>query len=116
MTGPSRYEVSFPSYEGAICAQESLRYIHDLGVDDIRARSLTDRLHDELPKLGYPGITPRDNDSPIVSFVVPDPVAAMEKLWAAGVHVAMCFGNKMRIPPSVYNNQDDITRLLEALA
>lgn len=117
-TGPSRYEVSYPSYEGAICAQESLRYILDLGVDNIRAhaRSLTDRLHNELPELGYSSITPRDNDSPIVSFVAPDPEAAMEKLRAAGVQVAMRFGNKMRISPSVYNNHDDITRLLEALA
>jgi selenocysteine lyase/cysteine desulfurase len=40
----------------------------------------------------------------------------MQKLRAAGVHVAMRFGNKMRIAPSVYNNHDDITRLLEALA
>lgn len=117
-TGPSRYEVSYPSYEGAICAQESLRYIHELGIDNIRAHasSLTDRLHAELPKLGYPSITPPDNDSPIVSFVASDPAAAMQKLRAAGVHVAMRFGNKMRISPSVYNNHDDITRLLEALA
>ena len=117
-TGPSQYEVSYPSYEGAVCAQESLSYILGLGVDNIRdhARGLTDRLHDELPKLGYASITPRHNDSPIVSFVAPEPAAAMEKLRAAGVHVAMRFGDKMRISPSVYNNQDDITRLLEALA
>ncbi len=116
--GPSRYEVAYPSYEGAICAQQSLRYIRDLGVDNIRshARELTDRLQDELPGLGFSGITPRDNDSPIVSFSIPDPAEAMAKLGAAGVHVAMRFGNKMRISPSVYNNQDDVTRLLEALS
>ena len=98
-------------------AQESLCYIPDFGVDNIRghARSLTDRLHDELPKLGYSGITPRHKDSPMVSFIAPDPTAAMDKLRAAGVHVAMRFGNKMRIFPSVYINQDDVSRLLEAL-
>jgi len=26
------------------------------------------------------------------------------------------FGNKMRISPSVFNNQDDVTRLLETLS
>lgn len=116
--GSSRYEVSYPSYEGALCAQESLRYILDLGVDNIRAhvRPLTERLHEELPKLGYHPITPRDNDSPILSFTTPDPAMAMEKLRAAGVHVAMRFGDKMRLSPSAYNNQDDVTRLLEALA
>ena len=49
--GPSCYEVSYPSYEGAICAQESLKYILRLGVDNIRnhVRTLTDRLMEELP-------------------------------------------------------------------
>jgi len=116
--GAGQYEVSYPSYEGAICAQESLRFIHEVGVEAIRthARSLTDRLQVELPRLGYTSITQRANDSPIVSFTTPDPTAAMAKLRAAGVHVAMRFGDKMRIAPSVYNNQDDISQLLEALA
>jgi len=30
--------------------------------------------------------------------------------------VAMRFGNKIRLSPSVFNNQHDITRLLEALS
>lgn len=115
--GPGRYEVSYPSYEGAICAQESLAYIKRLGVDNIRAhaRDLTNRLHDELPSLGYTSITPRDNDSPIVAFESPDPNDTMARTQAAGVHVAMRFGNKMRLAPSVYNNHDDIDRLLAAL-
>ncbi|MBK9170656.1 MAG: aminotransferase class V-fold PLP-dependent enzyme [Bryobacterales bacterium] len=117
VTGPGRYEVSYPSYEGAISAQESLRYIHELGVANIRThvRTLTDRLQKELPAIGYPSITPHGNESPICSFVARDPGRTMEKLRAAGVHVAMRFGNKMRISPSVYNNQQDIDRLLAAL-
>ena len=116
--GPTCYEVSYPSYEGAICAQESLKYIHRLGVHNIRnhARPLTDRLMEELPTLGYPTITPKGNESPIVTFVAPDPAATMEKLRNAGVHVAMRHGNKMRISPSVFNNQGDVSRLLKALA
>lgn len=115
--GPTCYEVSYPSYEGAICAQESLKYILRLGVDNIRnhVRTLTDRLMEELPALGYPTITPRGNESPIVAFAVSDPVGTMARLKNAGVHVAMRYGNKMRISPSVFNNQDDVTRLLEAV-
>jgi selenocysteine lyase/cysteine desulfurase len=117
-SGPTQYEVSYPSYEGAICAQESLSYILRLGVHHIRnhARSLTDRLHEEMPALGYPSITPRHNESSIVAFEIADPAAAMAKTREAGVHVAMRFGNKMRISPSVYNNQEDVDRLLHALA
>lgn len=117
-SGPTCYEVSYPSYEGAICAQESLKYILRLGVHNIRnhVRALTDRLMEELPALGYPAITPKGNASPIVTFVVPDPAATVEKLRNVGVHVAMRHGNKMRISPSVFNNQEDVSRLLEALA
>ncbi len=116
-SGASRYEVSYPSYEGAVCAQESLRYILRLGVHNIRnhARTLTDRLQEELPARGYPSITPRGNESPILAFEVKDPETTMKQLRNADVHVAMRFGNKMRISPSVYNNQEDIDRLLQAL-
>ena len=115
--GPTCYEVSYPSYEGAICAQESLKYILRLGVHNIRnhVRTLTDRLMEELPALGYPAITPKGNESPIVTFAVTDPAGTMEKLRNAGVHVAMRHGNKMRISPSVFNNHEDVSRLLEAL-
>ena len=116
-SGPTSYEVSYPSYEGAVCAQESLAYIHRLGVDNIRrhARGLTDRLQAELPARGYASITPAGNESPIVAFQTPDPAAALERCRAADVHVAMRFGDKMRLSPSVFNNHDDIDRLLQAL-
>ena len=116
-TGVGAYAVSYPSYEGVVCAQESLQYILRLGVDRIRnhARDLTDRLQEELPKRGYKSITPKGNESPILSFVAPHPEAVLARCRSANVHVAMRFGNKMRLSPSVYNNHEDIDRLLEAL-
>ena len=60
-------------------------------------------------------ITPLGNESPILAFSVPDPDAIMASTRAAGVHVAMRFGNKLRISPSVYNNHADVERLIEAL-
>ncbi|MBI2501893.1 MAG: aminotransferase class V-fold PLP-dependent enzyme [Candidatus Latescibacteria bacterium] len=115
--GPGCYEVSYPSYEGAVCAQESLRYILRLGVPNIRAhaRSLAERLQEELPALGYPSITPRGNESSILAFVAKDPAATLARTRGAGVHVAMRYGDKMRLSPSVYNNHEDIDRLLAAL-
>ena len=68
-----------------------------------------------MPALGYSSITPEDNESPIVSFVAADPGATMARLKQAGVHVALRFGNKIRISPSVYNNHQDLDRLLAAL-
>jgi selenocysteine lyase/cysteine desulfurase len=87
-------------------------------VPNIRAhvRALTQRLHEELPAMGYPSITPKGNESPIIVFRASNPAETMKKLRAAGVHVAIRFGNKMRISPSVFSNQEDIGRLLRALA
>ena len=116
-SGAPAYEVSYPSYEGAVCAQQSLQYIHRLGVDNIRwhVQGLTDRLQEELPARGYAPITPRGNESPILAFATPDPAAAVQRCREADVHVAMRFGNKMRLSPSVFNNHEDIDRLLQAL-
>ena len=97
--------------------QESLKYVHQVGVSNIRrhVREITNRLQEELPALGYSSITPKGNESPIVVFEAKDPAATMKKLRGAGVHVAMRFGNKMRISPSVFSNQQDVDRLLAAL-
>jgi selenocysteine lyase/cysteine desulfurase len=117
-TGPGIYEVSYPSYEGVICAQASLKYIMEIGVNNIRryVRTLTQRLAVELPKLGYPTITPENNDSPIVSFIARDPDETMKRLRQAKIHVAMRFRNKLRISPSIYNNMSDIDRIVKALS
>ncbi len=73
------------------------------------------RSAEELPQRGYESITPRENESPIVAFVAPDPDGAMTSCRNNDVHIAMRFGNKMRLSPSVYNNHDDIDRLFAAL-
>ena len=86
-------------------------------MENIRAhaRTLTDRLQEELPTKGYAAITPKGNESLILAFTTPDPDATIASTKAAGVHVAMRFGNKMRISPSVYNNHTDLDRLIAAL-
>ncbi len=117
-TGPGMYEVSYPSYEGVSCAIASLKYIHELGVNNIQNhnRTLTSKLAKEMPRLGYKTITPEGNKSAIIVFIAPDPDETMKKLRAAKIHVAMRFGNKLRISPSIYNNLADVDRLLEVLS
>jgi selenocysteine lyase/cysteine desulfurase len=117
-TGSGIYEVSYPSYEGVICAQAALKYIMELGVPAIRqyVRTLTQRLYEELPKIGYQSITPPNNDSPIVVFIAKNPEETMKKCRAAKIHVAMRFGNKLRLSPSIYNNQEDIDKLIKVLS
>jgi selenocysteine lyase/cysteine desulfurase len=114
--GASRYEISTVSHLGCVCQSQALAYIHSYGVDTIRAhvRPLTERLLKEMPALGYPSITPKGNESPIVSFTVMDPAATKTKLQKAKVVVTM--GSTMRVSPSIFNNMSDVDRLLAALA
>jgi len=81
-------------------------------------RPLMDRLQEGLPAAGYPSLTPDGNDSPIATFLVPDPETARKALKRAGVIVSLRSGKpgQMRVSPSVFNNVGDIDHLIEALS
>lgn len=130
--GAARYETGSLSYAGGTCAHAALQYIHELGVDNIRAhsRELTSRLQKELPRMGYEPMTPEDNNTSIVSFRLKDYRGTGQKLRKIFGRTVIALRNweftdasgkasllpGMRISPSVYNNQADIDRLLEALS
>jgi selenocysteine lyase/cysteine desulfurase len=111
------YEVGNIANVVAAGHAESIGYILKLGVEKIRAynRPLTDKLWKEIPKLGYPTLTPPDTDSPTVAFVVKDPDALRAKLKKANVTPKVEW-NQMRVSCSVYNNMQDVDRLLNALS
>jgi len=73
------------------------------------------RLQQEVPRLGFRAQTPPDSTSPIVTFAHKDAAGIQWKLDAARVNVRVA-DYWMRIAPSVYNDMNDIERLLEALA
>ncbi len=130
--GAARYEAGSFSYVGGVCAHAALKYIHSLGIENMRAhvKPLTDRLQKELPAMGYPPITPPDNPTPIVSFLLPEYEKTAGKLQKAFGETPIALRRweftsssgdasiikGMRISPSVYNNQEDISRLLNALS
>ena len=95
----------------------SLRAIHEFGVENIRAavKPLTDRLQKELPSIGYASMTPPNTPAPIVTCIIKDPEAAIARLKKANV-TAKVTHHQLRISPSVFNNQQDIDKLLNALA
>lgn len=94
----------------------SLQYIQDLGVANIQNHSqgLLGQLRSEVPKLGYPCITPADSKGPIVAFEVADPAGVAAKLQKANVDVTIS-GHRMRVSPSVYNSAADVEKLLRAI-
>ena len=95
----------------------SIPYIQALGVENIERyrQPMLERLQDELPRLGFKPQTPLGNRSPIVTFAHKDAETINRKLQAARVNVRVA-DYWMRIAPSVYNDMQDIDRLLEALA
>jgi selenocysteine lyase/cysteine desulfurase len=95
----------------------SIPYIQQLGVENIQRhrQPLLQRLQQELPRLGFTPQTPPDSTSPIVTFAVKDTREIGRKLQAARVNVRVA-DYWIRIAPSVYNDMQDVERLLSALA
>jgi selenocysteine lyase/cysteine desulfurase len=111
------FEVGTISQATVAALSYSLPYIQGLGVERIQAhvQSLTSRLQKELPRLGYPSVTPLEAKSAIVSFVVKEPHALSARLEKANIDVKID-QHLLRVSPSVYNNQTDIDKLLNALS
>src|SRR5262249_12980516 len=102
----------------AACAATSLEYIQKLGLPQIRAhaRQLTDRLQKELPAIGYPSVTPVGNETPIVAFTVKDVAGVQSKLRPARIAATINENEQLlRLSVSVFNNHDDIDRVVAAL-
>ena len=127
------YESSstLPWVQGMI-AHAALKYIHQLGIANIftHNKRLVDRLQREMPKLGYPAITPPGNPTPVVSFLTPNQDETRAKLDKAFGYFVVALKRwefthpsgethlikGVRIGPSVYNNDADLDRFLNALA
>jgi selenocysteine lyase/cysteine desulfurase len=107
------YEPNIPTLAGL---EYTLPYIMHIGVDKIQAHAkpLTDRLKAELPKRGYPLMTPVDATSPIVTAAAENAQRLAQPLRAANINITTRW-NHIRIATSVFNDMDDIERLLAAL-
>ena len=118
--GAGRYQVSTASHVGCACQDEALAYIDHLGVENIQKHNQTlhSRLRREMPALGYRCLTPDDSSASISTFQLP--ATQLEKIKArlqqARVIVTLRGDGQMRVSPSVFNHQDDISAFLNALS
>ncbi len=96
----------------------SLSYVQSLGVERIQAHRLPmiRRLQQEVPRLGFTGVTPAGATGGNVSFARRGLGASdlPKRLQAAKVNVRIG-RDWMRLSPSVYNDMADIDRFLDAL-
>jgi len=116
-TAGGHFEVGTVSNTTAACLSFSLDYILQLGVDKIQAhrQPLMRRLQRELPRLGFQPMTPEESKSPIVTFAKEDTRGLAAKLKQARIDIAV-YPHRIRVSPSVYNDEADVDKLLEALS
>jgi selenocysteine lyase/cysteine desulfurase len=96
----------------------SLQYLLDVGVERIQAyrQPLIDRLQEKLPQLGYASITPRDSATALVSFRHDGNTEKLHmKLDAEKITISVA-EHHFRISPSVFNDMDDVEKLIGALS
>jgi len=117
LQGAAKYEVGSFSDVAAAAQLESLHYLLETGVDRIQKQvfPLTRRVRREVAKLGYEAITPEESPAPIASFLVRNEAATAGRLRRANINAKVKWG-QLRVSPSVFNSQQDVDRLLEALA
>jgi selenocysteine lyase/cysteine desulfurase len=113
----AHFQVGTMSYAAMAALQQSLHNIQKVGVANIQAhrQPLLQRLQKEMPRLGFEPMTPPETTSPIVSFAMKDPTAVAARLKKARITVGDSL-RRLRVSPSVFNDQADIDRLLEALS
>lgn len=103
------------SHTVAAMLDSSLDYIQGIGVERIQAHAqrLIARLHDELPRLGLRVMTPRESATPLISWAA-DGTQLANRLRDAKIRVSAA-RNRVRVSVSVFNDMDDIDRLLHLL-
>ena len=101
----------------AALLDHSLQYLLAVKPERIQnyRQAMIDRLQAALPPLGYRPITPPDSKSALVSFLHRGNAAALrQKLHDARIAITVAQLH-VRISPSVFNDLDDVERLIEVL-
>ncbi len=107
-----RYQPGHVSYWGYACLHEGLKFIASQGVDRLlnHSTSLTERLNRQLDNNRFRRITPQIAGSPIITYLSDD--RELPNRLAAEKLVVGIAGRRIRISPAIYNNEDDIDRLV----
>lgn len=131
-SGVASIECGTPSVITYAAQHESFRYMERLGVANIQAHAqrLIGRLRKELPARDYACITPQGAGTPIITFRTRDTEGVRQKLRRAaasgkarisitGPNSALTvgrFGDHLRFSVSVFNNDEDVSKVVEVLS
>jgi selenocysteine lyase/cysteine desulfurase len=117
-TTAARFEVSTPSWEALAVAEQSLAYLHKIGVDTIaRHRApMLEHLQSALPAMGLKALTPSVSQTPMAVFSCEGAAKRLGPALATATIKVQLYRNRIRISPSVYNDMSDIEQLLRVVA
>ncbi|CAN5594560.1 N/A [soil metagenome] len=117
MTTASHFEVGSPDWSALAIAIPAIGYIRTLGVENIQAyrQPMIDRLQSELPRLGFLPLTPTPTTGPTVAFAYKGAAAKFNPILEKARIKITVSENHIRVSPSVYNDMEDIERLIQAL-
>ena len=95
----------------------SLKYILDVGVDIITEyrQPFLKRLQDEIPKLGFKPLTPKGSVTPLLAYEFKNANKILGPIFKKANILASLYKGHFRIAISVYNDMDDVERLLNVL-
>lgn len=111
------YEVGSRAAAALMVLDASLPYLRRLGVERIEAwrQPLLQALRVGLVQRGFTPVTPPGTTSPILSFTFPATRPVADRLTRARINARV--GDRyLRLSPSIFNDQADVDRVLEALA
>ena len=114
-----RFEAGTPAVVNCYAAEAGLKIILEVGTDAIeeRVRALTRRCLEGLESIDWPSCTPREDvrRGPMVCVRARDVAQLTAALLAQDI-VVSCRDDNLRATVHFYNSEDDIDRLLAALA
>ncbi|WP_337187075.1 aminotransferase class V-fold PLP-dependent enzyme [Phenylobacterium sp.] len=112
-----KFAMGTTSWTGVVQLEHSLGFIHELTVPAIQAwrQPMADAIQGELRRRGYRPLTPEGSRTPLVAFALKDARARLAgPLAEAGVRMTVS-AHRFRVSLSVFNDMNDVDRLLEAL-
>lgn len=114
-----RFEAGTPAVVNCYAAEAGLKIILEVGTDEIerRVRELTRRCLSGLEAIGWPSVTPSPDErrGPMVCVPARDPAGLCRALLEQDIVTSFRDAN-LRATLHFYNSEDDVARLIAALA
>jgi selenocysteine lyase/cysteine desulfurase len=114
---PGAFAMGTTSWTGAVQLAHTLPWIRAIGVEKMVAyrQPMIDAIQTELRRRGYQPLTPLGTRTPLVAFALKDAPAKLNPLLKKADVRMTVSRERFRASLSVFNDMNDVDRMLEAL-